>query len=176
MINVEASMTLSGMNDRFVSSFTSAESDRDQDAEQRDRLFQMFARIHNLLIKHGNSERLAGAFGLSQQQWNLLVSLSRAGDNGMSMSQLGNNLLVTKANMTGMIDRLEREGFVTRRHHTLDRRVIRLELTDKGKEFIREIEGPRDQYTGEMLSDFTLEEREQFHVYLNKLYNKLNNA
>lgn len=169
-------MTLSGMNEPFGFSLTSAGLDRDQDAEQRDRLFQLFARIHNLLIKHGNSDRLAGAYGLSQQQWSLLVALSRAGDNGMSMSQLGSTLHVTKANMTGMIDRLEREGFVTRRHHTLDRRVIRLELTEKGHSFIREIEGPRDQYTAEMLSDFTHEEREQLQEYLNKLYNRLDNA
>ncbi|MGZ6507236.1 MAG: MarR family winged helix-turn-helix transcriptional regulator, partial [Tumebacillaceae bacterium] len=148
----------------------------DQDAELREKLFQTVARINNLLIRHGNSERLAGGFGLSQQQWGLLVALARAGDSGMSMSQLGNNLLVTKANMTGMIDRLEREEYVVRKHHNLDRRVIRLELTEKGKSFIKEIEGPRDHFTAEMFSEFSDADRRQFFEYLNRLHNRLNNA
>ena len=142
------------------------------DAERRDGAIHMIIRINNLLIKHGNSTRLAGAHGLSQQQWTLLGVLHRNGQS-MTMTELGKNLLVTKANMTGMIDRLERDGFVSRHPDQYDRRVTNVRLTDKGKLFMEEIQGPRDQFTAEMFSDFTLEELDQLLVYLERLYKRL---
>jgi DNA-binding MarR family transcriptional regulator len=142
------------------------------EAELRSAIIHMVIRINNLLIKHGNSERLAGAYGLSQQQWTLLGVLYRNGQ-GMTMTELGKNLLVTKANMTGMIDRLERDGFVSRHPDQFDRRVTKVMLTEKGTNFMREIEGPRDRFTSEMFSDFTLEECQQFHEYLERFFKKL---
>ncbi|KEO84538.1 hypothetical protein EL26_03195 [Tumebacillus flagellatus] len=132
----------------------------------------MFIRINNLLIKHGNSPRLAGAYGLSQQQWTLLSVLCKSGQ-GMTMTELGKNLLVTKANMTGMVDRLERDGFVSRHPDQFDRRVTKVLLTDKGKEFMNAIEGPRNEFTEEMLGDFSHEELTNFCGYLERLFEKL---
>ncbi|MBL0386102.1 MarR family transcriptional regulator [Tumebacillus sp. ITR2] len=132
----------------------------------------MFIRINNLLIKHGNSNRLAGAYGLSQQQWTLLSVLYRSGQ-GMTMTELGKNLLVTKANMTGMVDRLERDGFVSRHPDQFDRRVTKVLLTDKGKEFMLAIEGPRNEFTEEMFGDFSQEELMNFCGYLERLFGRL---
>ncbi|MGB8954619.1 MAG: MarR family transcriptional regulator, partial [Tumebacillaceae bacterium] len=127
------------------------------DDEFRAYLVRMLIRINNVIIKHGNSNRLAGAFGLSQQQWTLLGVLHRNGQ-GMTMTELGKNLLVTKANMTGMIDRLERDGYVSRHPDQFDRRVTKVMLTEKGNEFMQSIEKPRNEFYGEMFQDFTDEE------------------
>ncbi|MFD2169581.1 MarR family winged helix-turn-helix transcriptional regulator [Tumebacillus lipolyticus] len=143
-----------------------------QDTEQRASIINMVIRINNLLIKHGNSDRLAGAYGLSQQQWTLLGVLFRSGQ-GMTMTELGKNLLVTKANMTGMIDRLERDGFVSRHPDQFDRRVTKVMLTEKGAQFMREIEKPRDQFSSEIFGDFTPEESQQFYNYLERFFKKL---
>ncbi|HEU4964255.1 MAG TPA: MarR family transcriptional regulator [Bacilli bacterium] len=142
------------------------------DKELRASVVQMLIRINNLIIKHGNSERLAGAWGLSQQQWTLLTVLSRH-PQGMTMTELGKNLLVTKANMTGMIDRLERDGFVSRHPDQFDRRVTKVMLTEKGSEFLDGIEEPRRQFTEGMLADFTIEERQQLFDYLERLFKRL---
>lgn len=135
-------------------------------------LVRMLIRINNLLIKHGNSNRLAGAFGLSQQQWTLLGVLDR-NEQGMTMTELGKNLLVTKANMTGMIDRLERDGYVSRHPDQFDRRVTKVLLTEKGRDFIQQIEEPRSLFQEEMFEGFTQEEMEQFGQYLERLFKKL---
>lgn len=142
------------------------------DTELRAAIIHAVIRINNLLIKHGNSDKLAGAYGLSQQQWTLLGVLDRNGQ-GMTMTELGKNLLVTKANMTGMIDRLERDGFVSRHPDQFDRRVTKVMLTEKGAHFMREIEGPRDLFTSEMFADFTTEESQQFYSYLERFFKKL---
>jgi DNA-binding MarR family transcriptional regulator len=142
------------------------------DDEFRAYMVRMLIRINNVIIKHGNSNRLAGAFGLSQQQWTLLGVLHRNGQ-GMTMTELGKNLLVTKANMTGMIDRLERDGYVSRHPDQFDRRVTKVMLTEKGNEFMQKIEHPRNEFYGEMFQDFTDEELVQFNSYLEKFFKRL---
>jgi DNA-binding MarR family transcriptional regulator len=146
--------------------------DQYNDAELRAHVIQMFIKINNLLIKHGNSDRLAGKFGLSQQQWTLLTVLNRNG-NGMTMTELGKNLLVTKANMTGMIDRLERDEFVSRHPDLHDRRVTKVMLTKKGLDFIREIQDPRNQFTEENLAGFSPEDRKKFLEFLELYFKNL---
>lgn len=142
------------------------------DDEFRAYMVRMLIRINNVLIKHGNSNRLAGAFGLSQQQWTLLGVLHRNGQ-GMTMTELGKNLLVTKANMTGMIDRLERDGYVSRHPDQFDRRVTKVMLTEKGNEFMQKIEQPRNEFHAEMFQEFTDEELVQFNNYLEKFFKRL---
>lgn len=146
--------------------------DQHHDEEMRAQVVQMFIKINNLLIKHGNSERLAGKFGLSQQQWTLLTVLNR-NENGMTMTELGKNLLVTKANMTGMIDRLERDEFVSRHPDQHDRRVTKVMLTQKGLEFMRDIKEPRNQFTEENLTGFSPEDRKKFLEYLELYFKNL---
>lgn len=57
-----------------------------------------------------------------------------ANTNNCIMSDLSKSLGVTMGNMTSMVDRLIREGYVTRDHDPADRRVVKVKLTDKGRE------------------------------------------
>lgn len=53
---------------------------------------------------------------------------------GLSLNELAERLLVTGGNVTGLIDRLEREGLVVRERNEKDRRIIYAKLTPKGRE------------------------------------------
>src|SRR5437773_11635333 len=68
-------------------------------------------------------------------QFDVLVQLSRQ-DEGLSFIGLSRRLLVTSGNLTGIVDRLEREGFVVREPDAVDRRIVRIHLTRKGKDVI----------------------------------------
>lgn len=50
----------------------------------------------------------------------------------MSPSELAANLDVTRGNMTGLLDGLEREGWIRRTSHPEDRRGVLITLTDEG--------------------------------------------
>lgn len=52
----------------------------------------------------------------------------------MTPGQLARRLMVTPAVVTGLIDRLERRGYVRRASESGDRRRIQLELTEAGRE------------------------------------------
>jgi len=49
------------------------------------------------------------------------------------MNKIGEHMLVTPANITGLVDRLERRGYIERVEKSTDRRIVRIKLTRKGK-------------------------------------------
>ena len=123
-------------------------------------------RASSLLAKAGN--RLAGSLGLTQQQWVLLAAIARGGREGLPLSQLGRSLLVTKANITGMVDRLERDGYVTREDHPGDRRVTRARLTVRGRGFLDRMGPLQDDWTQRAFGKFRRTEKEALLSLLEK--------
>jgi MarR family 2-MHQ and catechol resistance regulon transcriptional repressor len=68
----------------------------------------------------------------------LVLGLLR--DHGrMSPSELGDRLIVTRATVTGLIDSLERRGFVRRTANPADRRSIFVEITADGLAAVQEV-------------------------------------
>lgn len=136
------------------------------DASLDERIVVGVLRCASLLAKAGN--RLALRLGLSQQQWVLLAAIARGHEDGVPLSELGRNLLVTKANITGMVDRLERDGYVTRNARAGDRRVCCARLTAKGRRFLREISPLQGAWTAEAFRGFSRAEKARFLALLDK--------
>jgi DNA-binding MarR family transcriptional regulator len=57
-----------------------------------------------------------------------------------SISETAKHLTISKPNMTPIIDKLISEGMVNRYNDPDDRRIIRIELTGKAHEFLKEQE------------------------------------
>ncbi len=57
----------------------------------------------------------------------------------MSPSELGDRLIVTRATVTGLLDSLERRGYVTRSANPADRRSLVVEITAPGLEVLQEV-------------------------------------
>jgi MarR family transcriptional regulator, organic hydroperoxide resistance regulator len=53
------------------------------------------------------------------------------------VSELARRMYLHPATVVGILDRLEKQGFVARVRSTLDRRVVRIELTRKGQDLVR---------------------------------------
>jgi MarR family 2-MHQ and catechol resistance regulon transcriptional repressor len=91
--------------------------------------------IHNLCRTHGRLQPLLDADlrrrDLTGAQLNALLALRAAGPNGLRMGEIGERLVVTRSNVTGLVDRLERQGLVARNAHS-DRRATVVRLTDEG--------------------------------------------
>jgi DNA-binding MarR family transcriptional regulator len=74
---------------------------------------------------------------LTLPQLDILVCLGRA--KGLTLGEISERLMVTGGNITGVMDRLERSGFVYRDRDKVDRRIIRAKLTPKGIVLHKEI-------------------------------------
>jgi MarR family 2-MHQ and catechol resistance regulon transcriptional repressor len=94
-------------------------------------------RTYNTILKDFN--RLFARFGLTEPQFNILVLLAKKGNEGMVFTEIGRKMLVSRANVTGLIDRLEREGFITRNGQPNDRRTKLAMITEKGLDMLRRI-------------------------------------
>src|SRR5664279_1175643 len=56
----------------------------------------------------------------------------------MSPSELGERLIVTRATVTGLVDSLQRRGFVSRSANPADRRSLLVEVTPAGLAVVQE--------------------------------------
>lgn len=61
----------------------------------------------------------------------VLMILARAGDS--THREMAERCFVRPATLTGIVDTLERDGFVSRQRDPQDRRSVQLTLTDKGR-------------------------------------------
>ena len=82
-------------------------------------------------------------FGISRPQWAVLIVLHRSeqegGAGGMRLRDLGERLFIQPPSVTGVVDRLEREGLVARSKEEEDLRVRRVRLTDEGRAVIERV-------------------------------------
>lgn len=82
------------------------------------------------------------AQGLSQGRFTVLMLLydkSCGRTNVFTPAQLAEKAGVTRATMTGLIDTLERDGMVTRKPDSADRRQLCVELTPRGTAFLNKL-------------------------------------
>lgn len=86
------------------------------------------------------SDRFFSRFGLTDVQFNILMILKEHGSAGLSQQELSEHLIVTKSNVVGLIDRLERGGYVKRMAHPSDRRFNQIVLTPSGGKLELKIE------------------------------------
>lgn len=75
--------------------------------------------------------------GLSGPEFDVICTLGN--QPGMTFKEIGENTLITKTTLTGVVDRLESKGYVERRACPDDRRCVRAVLTEKGDTLFREI-------------------------------------
>lgn len=68
--------------------------------------------------------------GLTPPQFDIIATLGNTA--GMSFKELGDNTLITKGTLTGVVDRLELKGLVQRVSNALDGRSQIVQLTEAG--------------------------------------------
>ncbi len=80
------------------------------------------------------------AAGLPPLVWyDLLLEAERAGDDGLTQSDLERAMLLAQYNVSRLVSRLEKEGLVVRRPDRKDGRANRISITSKGRRLRRAI-------------------------------------
>ena len=113
-------------------------------------------------------------YGLSWPKFNALVQLYMAGDQGMTQSELSKKMLVSRANITGLIERLEKEDLVVRRNDPSDKRVFRVCLTNKACALIQSFLPVHTTFMQKVMSILDIHEKEVLISLLRKLNKGLN--
>lgn len=98
--------------------------------------------VETIIYLYTESRRLtkgmAREVGLTGPQLTVIKLLESFGD--LSLSSLSERIRAQNSTVTGIIDRMEREGLVRRERSTTDRRVVLIRLNEKGMKLARQIE------------------------------------
>ena len=109
----------------------------DADLSERERealdLWAALLRVTNMI--HARvSEDLIGPLGITPEEAELLMQLSRAPEERLRMVEVSRSLLLSKSGVTRLVDRLEQRGLVERAPCPSDRRVVYTTLTKRGRQ------------------------------------------
>ncbi len=110
-----------------------------------------------------NLDRLS----LTSAQGMVIHSLGE--ENNVMFNHLGEKLNLTSATLTGIVDRLEKTGFVERQPNPKDRRSVLVALTEAGEDILPEIRSTMVSANKEFLSGLSIEEEIMFRGLLNRI-------
>ena len=123
------------------------------------------------ILKQFQSVNAAAANGphaeLNMQELRVVEFLGNEGPR--MMRELAEHLTVAVNSMTSIVDSLEKKGLVQRHRSEEDRRVIRVELTDPGREVYQSLVEVNQRLFRSMLGALTQDEQEIFMVLFRKI-------
>lgn len=91
------------------------------------------------------------AHGLTWQQWAALNVMHHG--LAKTPAQVADHLGADRSTITRMLDRLENQSLVLREHDGLDRRVVKLHLTDAARALIKQLNKLAEAHQAEFMSE-----------------------
>jgi DNA-binding MarR family transcriptional regulator len=122
------------------------------------RLARVFSKIDRSSV-----EQLR-AFGLTVAQFDVLAHVGSA--EGITQQELAHHLLVTKGNVTQLVDRMEHCGLLVRRQ---EGRANRLFLTEAGRKLFAEVVPAHEAHIARQFAALAPEELAELHRLLRAL-------
>ncbi len=95
-----------------------------------DRLIYLVSMARNSLL--GRLKGALAAEGIRVTPGQLVILFLLKAKDGRTMTELGRALAIENATITGLVDRLERDGFVRRNRSATDRRATNVAVTREG--------------------------------------------
>ena len=126
-----------------------------------DRFIFLIAKVHQKLLTNLQKSFSESGIEVTPIQVMLLFFLQQ--NNRLSLTQISQGLMFENPTVTGLIDRLEKSGYVKRSDHPNDRRVYLVHLTEKGNKVAKKAlpvvkklnEQIKEGYSKEEIGNFT---------------------
>ena len=128
-------------------------------------LLRAYLKIDRLL------EQRLRPFGLTHPQFVLLNQLSRS--HGPTQGECSQALYIDKANLSGIVDRLERTNLVERMPDPVDRRYNRIYLTPRGRDVLAAARADVEALLRQVFRPLPVEEQERLQQLLGRLHRAL---
>ncbi|WP_062308083.1 MarR family winged helix-turn-helix transcriptional regulator [Alicyclobacillus sendaiensis] len=113
-------------------------------------------------------------YDLTSPQFDALITLYNEGE--LTIGELSAKLYLAYSTTTDLVDRLERAGYVSRQRDLVDRRVVRVQLRDKGAQVIEAVLAARRAYLDSSLKHVSIEQRRAILQALDVLLTNMGNA
>ncbi len=127
------------------------------------------------MVERRVRSRLHADFGVTLPRFDVMAALYDA-PAGLSMGEVSRRLMVSNGNVTGIVERLDREGLVWRRTNPDDRRSQLVRLTASGCVAFEEMAKVHEGWIVSMLSGLSEGEAEQLKSLLGKAKQSVANS
>lgn len=139
------------------------------EATEPERVLPLLQVISDLVAKRCD-RFLSAKYGLTVPQYQLLTAAVARNDS--TLGALSEQLNCSRGNVTGIVDRLERDGWLERERSAEDRRVITVKLTEKGTR-VDEIERDLTQEMAHLAQVWDDRQRKALSDLLIRMYREL---
>lgn len=112
--------------------------------------------------------RLLKEYGITQAQYNVLRILREVNPRGLRTLDILKCLVNRVPDITRLVDRMENSGLVRRRHFPDDRRVVLVQITQKGLRLFNSLSIPVDNHHREQFGHLTELEQTELNRLLAK--------
>src|SRR5690625_2533692 len=144
----------------------SMEKDIDKDIAGAELGFRKIAGV----IKQ-NGRKILQNYPISSTQFIALQWVTDEGD--LTIGELSKKIGLAFSTTTDLVDRMEENEIVKRVRDSKDRRIVRIHVLDEGKSIIKEVIKKRQEYLGEVLEGFSIEEVAVLNEYLLLLHTQM---
>lgn len=142
------------------------------DSRNKETSFEVWRLMNSIhRIWYREAERKLANAGLSIMEYRILRQLSENGP--QPMVRLAETNMITQGWVTSLIDRLENRSYVERVRSNMDRRIVNISATDKGKDFYREIMEVHENFIASTLEFMPLQDKENLKTLLHKIEEQL---
>jgi DNA-binding MarR family transcriptional regulator len=128
----------------------------------------LVGRTSRALIKRLTKKFSDAGFDVSYEQWSILIHLYRR--DGQTQQELSNIAVKDKAAITRLLNVLEKKNIVLRIPDRTDKRSKLVYLTNKAKEFQKDLVALVEEMLEEAEQGIDLEEMDQCRSTLNKIF------
>jgi DNA-binding MarR family transcriptional regulator len=139
--------------------------DKENDENIESKIFSCLRKIINTVDLY--ALKLKEKTGLNSSQISCLLVLDSEG--ALPLSKLSRKVALSPSMITSIVDQLEKKELVLRNRKAADRRIIMIELTDKGKEMVQTSPPSFQEQFVNSLSYLKEEEKNILHENLSKL-------
>ena len=122
---------------------------------------QVCGRVWNKILRENDMTDLEGARGR--------IIFALWGRDAVPIKTLCEKTSLDKSTLTGIIDRLERDGYITKKPSETDKRSTLISLTGKEQEFAQKVQKVSNQMNKIFYKGFTNEEILQFDSMLERI-------
>ncbi|MDW8802200.1 MarR family transcriptional regulator [Clostridium sp. A1-XYC3] len=131
-------------------------------------------RLIEVIVRLGGSieqlfDKFYKTFKLSKPQFTALYKIYLTEEEGIQLSVLGDQMSVTRANITSLVDRMVARGLIKRITNENDRRSIKAVITKEGIEILEKVLPDKEVFTSEVLNFLSDKEKEHFYELLIKV-------
>ena len=130
------------------------------------------ATVHeiNLMVARLFNRRVRD-IGLTRAQWQIVYLLN--GNDGLTQTEIAERLVMAKAPLGKIVDRLENDGWVQRRDDASDRRLKRVFITDSVPPLIEPVSELVDEISERAMRGISAGERRKLFALLSRIHGNL---